>query len=120
MSRYPPQGYPPPFPPQQYYANPNHPIPYRGLSQTDPRSLTSSFSQATSKQEEEVDDSKLEDGGWGREGPLIKIRNAKHKKGHRGMNSHDKAAAWLRTSQSGSSTPSAPVEQVCRNQYLLA
>jgi len=112
MSRYPSQGYPPPFPPQQYYSNPDHPIPYRGLSQGDPRSPTSNISQATSKQEEE-NDKNAEDGGWGRDGPLIIERKTK-KRGHKGMNSHDKTAIWLKTSQSGPS--SAAPEQV---RFLL-
>ena len=112
MSRFPSQGYPPPFPLQQYYSNPDHPIPYRGPSQGDPRSPTSNISQATSKQEEE-NDKNAEDGGWGRDGPLVIERKTK-KRGHKGMNSHDKTAIWLKTSQSG---PSAVTPEQVR--FLL-
>lgn len=104
MSRYPSQGYPPPFPPPKYYTNPDHPIPYRGLSQGDPLSPTSNVSQATSKQDEE-NDKNAEDGGWSRAGPLVIEREKRTKqRGHKGMNSHDKTAIWLKTSQSGPST----------------
>lgn len=115
MSRYPPQGYyPPPLPPQQYYSNPDHPIPYRGLSQG-ARSPTSTFSQANSEQQKE-DDKNAEDGGWGREGPLLEHRNAMAKRGkQKGVDSYDKTAVWLKTSQSG---PSKTPEQVCPIYFL--
>ena len=110
MSRYPSRGYPPPVPPPKYYTNPDHPIPYRGLSQGDPSSPTSNVSQATSKQDEE-NDKNAEDGGWSRAGPLVLEREKRTKQRvHKVMNSHDKTAIWLKTSQSG---PSAvTLEQV--------
>lgn len=61
------------------------------------------MSQASTAKQDDVDDSTLEDGGWGKAGPLIVDRQrASARRGHqRGMNSFDKTAVWLRTSQSG-------------------
>jgi hypothetical protein len=121
MSRYPPQGYyPPSIPYQSHYASPDHPIPYRGHPTSNPQSPTSAMSQASAStaKQDDVDDSTLEDGGWGsRAGPLIIDRQRAaarrgRQTGHRGMNSFDKTAVWLRTSQSGSSSMSTAPEQV--------
>jgi hypothetical protein len=107
MSRFPPQGYPPPFPHPQYYSNPDHPIPYRGPTTSDLRSPATLSHTSTHEEEGDKD---AEDGGWGRDGPLIEQRKAKARKGRghsRGMNSFDKTAIWLKTSQSGPSAPAA-------------
>jgi len=64
------------------------------------------LSHTSSAQQEGEDANNAEDGGWGQDGPLIMARKAKAGKsrGHsRGMNSYDKTAIWLRTSQPGSS-----------------
>jgi hypothetical protein len=113
MSRPPPTRFrPPSFTHQPYYPNPDYPIPFRG-SQTDLRSPTTTSQASTFKQEdeEEEDDSNLPDGGWGKEGPLIKARRAMARRGRKEkVNSIDKTAVWLKTSQSG--PPAGCSEQV--------
>jgi len=116
MSRYPHPGYyPPSIPYQSHYASPDHPIPYRGHPGSNPISPSSNMSQASTAKQDDVDDSTLEDGGWGRAGPLFIDRQraaARRGRHQSGMKSFDKTAVWLRTSQSGPSGTASEQVQV--------
>lgn len=113
MSHYPRYGFYPSPHPQSFYPHPNQPIPHRGgpISSTQSRASSTSLAAMATPTEEE--DAALPDGGWGRDGPLMQARKArgKYTQGRR-VNSKDKTANWLRTSQSGPSAPLVEVRQL--------
>jgi hypothetical protein len=99
MSQHPPYGfYPQTHQHPQYYPHPNQPIPHRGepISSTQSRASTTSLAAMAAQTEEE--DAALEDGGWGRDGPLMQQRKAaKRKQKGRKVDSGKKTADWLKT-----------------------
>jgi hypothetical protein len=113
MSHYPRYGFYPSPHPQSFYPHPNQPIPHRGgpISSTQSRASSTSLAALATPTEEE--DAALPDGGWGRDGPLMQARKArgKYTQGRR-VNSKDKTANSLRTSQSGPSAPPVEVRQL--------
>jgi len=79
---------------------------------------TTSLAAMAAQTEEE--DAALEDGGWGRDGPLMQQRKAvKRKQKGRKVDSGKKTADWLKTSQSGPSGSQGEVSNSWRARRKL-